>query len=1137
MTTTDDRTATPLTPPHHVPGVPGPHQLAPLHQITFPEQPGWVRRIGILGCDAEYVYVPLYHGGPTNHEHESFGPGELVVLRRDGLTEHRRIQVGWQPNRVAVDTRNERVYVVNYAQQSYSVTVLDRAKLLDGDPAPVVGEAVLKQAPIDVAVDQRRNVAYVTNTFQKKLHVIDGATGAERTGEAVTLPDGPYGVAYDEGTDTIYVTASTGVGPADSSRIVALEGATHQVQDVVALNPAVSRNRLIAVLPAEPPRFLPAQQADQQTVFVARAEEDAPGAGPGVAVVPFVFDSDPATVPAVSTVHVHRTVAVVAADRHLRHVHATGGDLLTVIDAATSLPVAEHRFEDAAGQPVAVHALAVSPADSRIYVGGGDNGTVYEFDPQLWPPVRPRAPLGAELGVAKAHADQNLYAFVVGEDQVMRMARHTNGLENEQWSDWVDLPGGTFPLRAPIAAVAPGPGRWQAFAVDTAGQLLTVGGTDITPDGPWAPLPGQGEPFPPGAHVTATLVAPTQWLVFAIDSTGEVYSAGVRSDGSINPAMLPGEVFAPGAPIAAVSRKFGHWDLVAFHPDGRMRTIWQGSKGGIQAWGPIGQADLHFRPGTRITMVGRNDSQLDVFAVGPDGDVKTIFWSNGWNPEWGSLGGDFSHEHPIGATGRTANKLDLAAFDHTGQLFVRWWGHDEGWNERWGAVGTARWGVVEPIVALLDNVTDGDIPWLHAIWPSVDGTVHHAWWTRFSGRWSLEADIDHVIPTQTVRRRQHFSEDETDADLWGDVDIQLWSDGTWAAYGRVHDSGIDPYDYAVQVTARSNVDAFAATSYQGGDVDGDLPPGGDNDDYWGDLGVNGVIARSWPAFVDPVVTHEAHAKNTGLGGFISDLPRLLVLWVGTQAFFGPAATAAAVIGRALKELAEKLSVDSELVGVFVEYGSAFAMSPYGIVPLAIRDFIDGVALRELIGLRELHPAEKEFARRIFNNPDTPEKDTLPFDRMRITKLSNFGRAVVTPLFNGTILLNLGPGVHEDPVNSTHGDRYPVKGQLFVHELTHAWQVEHWPAEPYWAGAGLVEHIRYQAPWLFWINGIPVEPGDDPYEVPETPEERRWRGWGIEQQATLIDNWYELFHDQLDSPAALLDWRFRYVRDNLRLGRT
>jgi DNA-binding beta-propeller fold protein YncE len=1133
-TTAADRAA--VSPRQHAtPGVP---QLTPLYQTTFAEQPGWVRRFGVLASDAEYVYVPLYHGGQMGHEHDSAGPGELVLLRRDGLAEHRRVQVGWQPSRVAVDTRNERVYVVNYGQQSYSLSVLDRVKLLDGDPAPLIAEVPLEQAPIDVAVDQRRGLAYVTSTFQKKLHVVDGATGAERSGEAVSFADGPIGVAYDEGTDMIYVTAETGVGPSDTSRVIALDAATRQVQAEVRINPAAVRNRLVTVLPAESPRFTPAQHATTQQVWISRLGGGQLGQVPGVAVVEFDFGGGHANTGTFRRiVPLPGAVGVVAADRHQRHVHATSNAMLSVIDVATRAVIAEHEFTDGAGQPVAVHALDVSPADSRIYVAGGSNGTVYEFDPRLWPVVRPRAPLGAELGVAKADADQNLYVFVVGDDQVMRVARRTDALDDQDWSDWLDLPGGTFPLRAPIAAVTPGAaGRWQAFAVDTAGRLLTVGGTDTTADGPWAALPGQeARSFPPRAHVTAVSWAANQWLVFAIDSAGEVYSAATRGDGSISWGTLPGETFAPGAPIAAVSRKTDHWDLVAFHPDGRMRTIWKGSKGGVQPWGSIGNPNLVFRPGTRITMVGRNDRQLDVFAVGPDGDLLTIFWSGGWS-DWGSLGGQFSHEHQIGATGRNDDALDVAAFDHDGQLLLRRWGHDEGWNPQWDPSGTPRWGVVEPTVALLDNVTGPGVPWLHAIWPAVDGSVHHAWWTRYSGRWSLDSDIDHVVPTPSVRRRQHISEGETDANLWGDVDVRLWSDGTYAVNGRVHDSGIDPYDYAVQVTARSNVDDFALTSYQAGDVDGDFPPGGDNDDFWGDLGVNSVIARSWPAFTDPVVTHDAKAKNTGFGGFISDLPRLLVEWVGTEAFFGPGAAAAAVIGKALAELAEKLTVDGEIVGVFAQYGSVFALSPYGIVPLAVEDFVEGVVLRELIGLRELHPHEKEFARKVFNSPDMPGNDTLPFDRMRITKLSNFGRGLVTPLFNGTILLNLGPGVHEDPVNSTHTEDYPEPGQFFVHELVHAWQVEHSFTEPTWAGASLVEHLRYKAPWLFWINGIPVERGDDPYEVPDTPDARGWGAWGYEQQARLIDKWYAAFRTQLDSPEAMLDWRFGYVRDHLRLGR-
>lgn len=337
----------------------------------------------------------------------------------------------------------------------------------------------------------------------------------------------------------------------------------------------------------------------------------------------------------------------------------------------------------------------------------------------------------------------------------------------------------------------------------------------------------------------------------------------------------------------------------------------------------------------------------------------------------------------------------------------------------------------------------------------------------------------------------------------------------------MHASGIDSYDYAVQATVRGSASEFAVSSYQAGSVVGDLALDPLNDDWWADVGANGLIAAAWANFADPVVTPEVHQKNTGLGGFLGELPSLLVSWIGVQTFFGPFAAAAALLGKGLEALAGEISGEDDtkdLFGVFVKYGTVFVVNPAGVFPLAVEDLVEDVALRELIGLRPLRDAERALAREVFNNPDAPDHDTLPFDRIMLTKLANAGdRALVLPLFSGTILVNLG-SAWDDPLGPT--DDYPEPGSLLIHELVHAWQIAHEFSTPYWAAATLVEHMKK----------------DDPYAIDGSLAGRSWSEWGREQQGALVDSWYAQFRTRLHSQEATADWRFRYIRDHLRLAR-
>lgn len=49
------------------------------------------------------------------------------------------------------------------------------------------------------------------------------------------------------------------------------------------------------------------------------------------------------------------------------------------------------------------------------------------------------------------------------------------------------------------------------------------------------------------------------------------------------------------------------------------------------------------------------------------------------------------------------------------------------------------------------------------------------------------------------------------------------------------------------------------------------------------------------------------------------------------------------------------------------------------------------------------------------------------------------------------------------------------------------------------------------------------------------QSRSWRGFNNEQQASIVDDWFEAHFADVGSPEALRDPAFRFIRDNIRAG--
>jgi hypothetical protein len=117
----------------------------------------------------------------------------------------------------------------------------------------------------------------------------------------------------------------------------------------------------------------------------------------------------------------------------------------------------------------------------------------------------------------------------------------------------------------------------------------------------------------------------------------------------------------------------------------------------------------------------------------------------------------------------------------------------------------------------------------------------------------------------------------------------------------------------------------------------------------------------------------------------------------------------------------------------------------------------------------------------------------PIDRLYITNLMTTDHRFVTlPMPDGTINLNLGDA-QNDPIGAVRKDNgYPYPGEVFVHELSHSWQISR---------MGVIPTVT-QGIWNTFLGLA----GTDRYGYyPDCKDD--WNKYNLEQQASIIDAGY------------------------------
>jgi hypothetical protein len=352
--------------------------------------------------------------------------------------------------------------------------------------------------------------------------------------------------------------------------------------------------------------------------------------------------------------------------------------------------------------------------------------------------------------------------------------------------------------------------------------------------------------------------------------------------------------------------------------------------------------------------------------------------------------------------------------------------------------------------------------------------------------------------------------------LGGAVDLTLRSDGTYKAHFHMHDSGAVDYKFVVRaVFAASNGTAFALQ--HSGEVEGlestSLTSGPRRDSDKDIDGFHPFIKSNWGAVKAGKMSVSKDYSKAGVIGFIEDLSKI-VADITKGAARG---AVGAVIG--LGDEMVQAFKSLELTGTVGIIAGVAVMASGGGIVLAVTTGVQaGLVTAALIKQRPVTAQEMQFADAVFKGTLPPGQNII------LTNLEGLGgRAFTIPGPNSKVYVNIGSYGYDHPLTHLRSDK-DSPGRLFIHELTHVWQIHHRTFVPGWVCDGLIA----QAGNTF----------GNAYEY-ESEGFKPWSNFSIEQQGAIVDDWFARMEqrkkDGMD-PEDSSDSYFRYIRDDIREGK-
>lgn len=379
--------------------------------------------------------------------------------------------------------------------------------------------------------------------------------------------------------------------------------------------------------------------------------------------------------------------------------------------------------------------------------------------------------------------------------------------------------------------------------------------------------------------------------------------------------------------------------------------------------------------------------------------------------------------------------------------------------------------------------------------------------------------------------------------LGGFVDLTFAADGTYTVHWHMwNTSKLTGYDYQVRAIFTA-ANGMILVMQHSGHVDAEDVFGSAAEDDYVENGKHLWVQANWGEVVNGsmAVSHEYSASGGILGELESLAQDAVIIWSGGLA----AGTTGAAFGMMISLTRETDRVFGGVAGAFAVVGGVVVFSVEiaigaNTVTALMCATVAGFALgavtdAALISARQVHEEEYDFANSAgvggSNYSNDPENASVfmgilpPIENLWITNLCNpdRGRAFTVRL-QGITYMNMGAAY--DHIIDPNGQpkAYPAQGQLFIHELTHALQID---------------RRNYAAVICSGIvNGVSYIFGNDVYQFgPAGPD---WHSsyFNLESQAHVVDAWLagrDTNNYPTGQPMDRNSPYFMYIRDNIRTG--
>jgi hypothetical protein len=329
--------------------------------------------------------------------------------------------------------------------------------------------------------------------------------------------------------------------------------------------------------------------------------------------------------------------------------------------------------------------------------------------------------------------------------------------------------------------------------------------------------------------------------------------------------------------------------------------------------------------------------------------------------------------------------------------------------------------------------------------------------------------------------------------LGGEVSITLNRNGSYSFSGFMRATGLASFSFRIGAVVRSASGQVTAAAQHSGKVFGFDTPG-DRQDNWNELVTDpkktSIIRDLWPDISGGKMVVSRSSDLSGVLGTATDVIKDVAEFFVVAETLGGGLAICLLIGSELGDAGVDVPGMGGVVGIGIVAGSLFIWGPLAIGPATVLGVAAGAIVDAMVKIR-LSQQEESFARDVFG-------DTLDFEKIRITNLVGIGdRPFTIPTVDDHILVNIGvsDAMFDRPATTgVPNTNISVPGQLLIHELTHAWQIQHARLDRGYVPGWLCESIHEQ---------VFVGQAAYNYGPPGPP----WDAFRFEAQAHMVDEWF------------------------------